>query len=308
MTSSDESISIIIPCFNGAETIGRALDSVRLQTFGNYEIIVVDDASTDRSAEIVETAGVQNLHLIRHDHNRGAAASRNTGIRAARHRWIAFLDSDDAWMPQKLAQQIDAIRNAGYDAYACVSGFILHKGRLSTSVRVPLRPGIFKKEIYFGCTISPGSTLIVARNAFDRIGVFDESFQRLEDWDWLLRFAAEFDMLSVPEPLVDIYLKGQTPEQTAAQAQNVVDAIDHIESKHLPRISSRIKQRQLRSSLMIERAAVLYRIGEPVKAGVLIARSLLLYPMRNRAFFQTVLRSLWLLVVRPRRPTPSSPI
>lgn len=289
-------VSIVIPCFNGAGTIGRALDSVASQTFSDYEVIVVDDASTDSSVDIVHQARIPNLQLIRHPANRGAAASRNTGIRTARGRWIAFLDCDDAWMPEKLARQMAALAGAGPRTPACTTGFTLHKNGLKTATRMPLRPGLFQREIRFGCTISPGSTLVVERGVFDRIGLFDETFQRLEDWDWLLRYAAEFDMMSVPEPLVDIYLAPRTSEQLAEQAQSVIEAVDHIEAKHLPRIGSSLRRHQLRSSLMIERAAVLYRMGEPTRAGLLIAKSLLLYPMRNKAFFRMLFRSLQVLL------------
>jgi glycosyltransferase involved in cell wall biosynthesis len=294
--SGKAQVSIIVPCFNAAETIERALDSLKCQTFSDYEIIVVDDASTDRSVELVEKSRIPGLHLIRHAINRGAAASRNTGIRAARHRWIAFLDSDDAWKPEKLARQFDALRLADQNTRACTTGFILHKNGLTASIRVPLRPYLFKKEIWFGCTISPGSTLMVDQDIFDRIGLFDETLRRLEDWDWLLRFAAKYDMLLVPDPLVDVYLRPRTPEQTAEQAQSVVEALNYIETKHLPRISSSLQRRQLRSSLMIERAAVLYRTGKVAGAGVLIAKSLLQYPMRNRSFFRMLLRSLRRLI------------
>src|SRR5262245_33280431 len=113
-------VSVIIPVFARASTIGRAIESVIAQTFSDYEIVVIDDGSTDDTVERVEALSLERLRLIRHDRNRGAAAARNTGIRAARGRWIAFLDSDDIWTStEKLSRQVAALQQAGGKARGC---------------------------------------------------------------------------------------------------------------------------------------------------------------------------------------------
>lgn len=126
MGSADPVVSVIIPAYNARAVIGRALSSVRLQTFGELEVLVVDDASGDGTPELVEQecAGDARLHLIRLEQNRGPAHARNVGLAAARGTWIALIDADDAWRPDRLQRMLshaaaaDAIADnlAGYDA------------------------------------------------------------------------------------------------------------------------------------------------------------------------------------------------
>ena len=103
-------VTVIIPVFNRAESLASALRSVACQTFTDWEAIVVDDASTDGSADVALQAGQQsNVRVIRHDRNQGASAARNNGILAARGRYVSFLDSDDSWHPEKLARQVKLV-------------------------------------------------------------------------------------------------------------------------------------------------------------------------------------------------------
>ncbi len=155
-------VSVIVPVFNSDATIQRALDSIAAQTFTDYEIIVVDDASTDRTVEAVTHCAGDRVTLLRHPHNRGAAAARNTGIAAARGRWVAFLDSDDAWKPGKLARQLTALKESP-GIPACVSGYDLHKDGRTVAINLPILPRHFRREILFGCTIGPGICARAAR-------------------------------------------------------------------------------------------------------------------------------------------------
>jgi glycosyltransferase involved in cell wall biosynthesis len=192
-------VSVVIPVFNGEQTIKHALDSVFAQTFSNMEVIVVDDASSDRTIELAARYYSDRLNIIRSSENRGAGAARNKGSAAARGRWVAFLDADDAWKPAKLERQVGLLERSRRSVAACATGYHLEKGGRKQAISLNLTPEQFRKDILFGCTISPGSTLIVERYVFDEIGGFDESFQRLEDWDWLLRFSERYDMEFVPD-------------------------------------------------------------------------------------------------------------
>jgi len=95
-------ISVIIPSYNRANTIGRAIQSALSQSYQDFEIIVIDDGSTDHTEEVIRSFQDSRIRYIRHNRNRGGSAARNTGIHAARGEYIAFLDSDDEWLPQKL--------------------------------------------------------------------------------------------------------------------------------------------------------------------------------------------------------------
>ena len=100
-------VSVVIPTHDRAHLVGRAIRSVLAQTFQDFEIIVVDDCSVDNTKEVVQSLADSRIRYLRHEINRGGSAARNTGIGAARGEWIAFLDSDDEWLPKKLEKQLE---------------------------------------------------------------------------------------------------------------------------------------------------------------------------------------------------------
>jgi glycosyltransferase involved in cell wall biosynthesis len=281
-------VSIIVPVFDGERTVERALDSVLGQTFTDFEIIVVDDASEDTTVRRVSERYHGRLKLIQHWHNRGAAAARNTGIAMALGRWVAFLDSDDTWKPDKLARQFEVLEHAGSRERACATGYRLHKDGRDIAFPMNLSPRQFRREILFGCAIAPGSTLLADRSVFDSVGKFDESLRRLEDWDWLLRFSGRYDLLFLPGPFADIYVGHRT---RALNNSEVNAAIDRIWVKHSTRLSLFSRMR-LRSSLLVEKSAMHYRAGRPAKATFYVLAALAIYPFRNVAFFRMLWRSV----------------
>lgn len=290
--STPPQVSVIIPVYNGEKTINRALESVVAQTFSDFEIIVVDDHSADQSVNTIWQWGSERLSLIQHPINRGAAAARNSGILAARGRWIAFLDSDDSWKEQKLARQVALLEQARPNIAACATGYHLHKDGRELTISLNLSPKGFRREILFGCAISPGTTLLVERRMFDELGFFDEGFRRLEDWDWLLHFSERYDLAFVPEPLADVYLTTQKSSQMANGADPELSAIHRISMKHLSRLESWTEKMQLQSSLLVERAAMLHRRGRSFAAAFFVVVALIVYPARNAAFFCTLWRSV----------------
>ena len=291
-------VSVVIPVFNRADLIDRALDSVLAQTLADYEIIVVDDGSTDGSAAFIERRSVDKLKLIRSERNRGAGAARNLGIAAASGHYVAFLDSDDAWEPAKLDLQVAALDSAPDGFFACGCDYYLWHGQQQSLVRNGLTPAQFRTDILFGCSISPGSTLMVRRDAFEKVGPFNESLRRLEDWDWLLRYIQHGDMLFVPRPLAHIYLDHVGP--TSSEPDPVLQAIYRIRAEHLPRLRSAdgVARRQFESSLLIEIAARMYRQNRPLASVRYVLASLLIYPFRNQAFYRALWRALGRLARR----------
>ncbi|HUO76525.1 MAG TPA: glycosyltransferase family 2 protein [Thermodesulfovibrionales bacterium] len=202
-------VSVIIPTFNRSQTIGRAIQSVLAQTFQDFEIIIVDDASTDGTKTIVEGLCGPLVRYLRHERNQGAAAARNTGISAAHGIYLAFLDSDDEWLPEKLSIQVTLLddQSAGLDL-SC-SSFILVTNESEREYIQTARPDWFKRLLWT-CDLGPGSTLVVRRECADRVGFLDEKLSRLEDWDWLLRLSKKHTIAVVEKPLSRIH-RGPLP-------------------------------------------------------------------------------------------------
>lgn len=200
-------VSVVIPAYNRANTIGRALDSVLSQSVRDIEVLVVDDGSTDSTAATVAAVTDLRVAMLRHDSNKGAAAARNTGIRAARAPFIAFLDSDDAWLPGKLEAQMAALRAAPAGQDVSCHGVHIHLLDHGVERDQPLAVSTdWFARLVRDCNLSPGATQMARREAFDRIGLLDETLPRFEDWDWLLRYAAAGGAIcALPPPLAVVW-------------------------------------------------------------------------------------------------------
>lgn len=195
-------VSVIVPLYQSREYVVAALDSVLKQTFSDLEVIVVDDGSTDGGGEIVQgyAANEARVRYV-HRENAGPAAARNTGIAAARGAAIAFLDSDDLWLPEKLARQLPVLR-----ANTLVHGdaLVLRDGRQLGEERIGAR---FEPDSAFGYLLrhtptAPLLTTLVPRELLIAHGCFDESLVGPEDYDlWLRLAAAGVPFEHVPEPL-----------------------------------------------------------------------------------------------------------
>jgi glycosyltransferase involved in cell wall biosynthesis len=290
-------VSVVIPTFNRAHSIKRAIDSVAAQSLRDFEVIVVDDGSTDDTERVVSEAGIPQLRIIRHPRNRGAAAARNTGIGAATGTYIAFLDSDDAWHPDKLARQIAALSVAPPNIKACATGFTSNAGGRILTVRPDTSSALFRSQILFGCKICAGTTLVIERSAFNEIGMFDEQLRRLEDWDLLIRFVERFDVLFLPDPLAVIHVSSDPAPPLPDDEDPVLHAIQYISGKHLPHLHA-WALRKFRSGLLFETGARMFRKRRLAQATGYVIASLCTYPFRDASSF----RSLWRSLISLARP------
>jgi len=196
-------ISTIIPTHNRVYLVRRALQSVALQTRPPDETIVVDDGSTDTTAEMIacEFPEVRCISQA----NAGVSAARNAGIAASRGGWIALLDSDDEWMPKKLELQMDAILKHPDLALCHTNEIWIRNGRrVNQGLRHAKSGGMIFEQCLALCAISPSSVMLT-RNLFDEVGGFDESLPACEDYDLWLRICSEHPVLLVDEPLVTKY-------------------------------------------------------------------------------------------------------
>lgn len=204
--------TVVIPTYQRPELVRQAVQTVLAQTFQDFEIVVVDDGSPE-PIQLLVTDG--RVRVVRHETNRGAAAARNTGIRAARGELVAFLDSDDVWFPEKLEKQAALMGNAAYGA--CVTGYE-YDTEEGYSVEIPRKPRSWLRELAMGCRLSPGTTLAVRRACYETVGFYDEALPRHEDYDWLLRFVQKFDIGVVGEPLARVCRSGQPSGKTMETA------------------------------------------------------------------------------------------
>ncbi len=206
-------VSAIIPTFNRAGMVGEAVASVLSQTFADLELLVVDDGSTDDTAE--ELSRFRDPRLtVRRTPNRGVSAARNMGIAMARGRFVAFLDSDDLWLPEKLARQMAFMERTGHAASQTQETW-LRRGRRVNPRRVHLKKdGDFFQSALALCLVSPSSVMI-QKEFLNRVGGFDENLAACEDYDLWLRM-----LLRAPIGLVDEELtvrRGGRPDQLSAR-------------------------------------------------------------------------------------------
>lgn len=222
-------VSVIIPTRNRADMVREAVDSVLAQKGAPFELIVVDDGSEDHSFRLLTSYG-DAVRILRRESPGGVSAARNAGIMAARGEWIAFLDSDDLWLPGKLRAQLDYFRNRP-DMRICQTDEIwIHKGRRRNPKRYHAKPsGSCFERLLERCLVSP-SAVMMHRSLFEEVGLFDESLPACEDYDMWLRIGCRHPIGLVPKPLV--IKRGGHGDQLSA----TVPALDRFRLRALAKL------------------------------------------------------------------------
>ena len=232
-------VSVVIPVYNRQDTILASVESVLRQTFTDFELIVVDDCSDDKTVQLLSSVEDSRLSVITHLSNQGAGAARNTGIRAAKGKYVAFHDSDDEWLPLKLEKQLVALDEQGRGTIGAYCAMILIQdsspapNRLVSfrcipgNTRVSLS-GCMRPSLLRGGSLISTQTLLVDRKTILEVGGFDESLRALEDWDCCLRLAEKGQFAFVNEPLV---IQRFSPNSITRSAENRVKAHTRILSK-----------------------------------------------------------------------------
>ena len=196
-------ISVVIPTYNRKHTLPRAIASVLNQTLQPTEIIMVDDGSTDGTADWIQET-YPRINPIRQS-NKGVSAARNIGIKSAKCDWIALLDSDDEWLPDKLERQVEAFnQNPGIKLCHTEEIWIRNGVRVNQKKKHQKYGGYIFEKCLDMCRISPSSA-IFHQSLLDDVGYFDEAFSVCEDYDLWLRITAEYPVLFLDEPLIKKY-------------------------------------------------------------------------------------------------------
>jgi glycosyltransferase involved in cell wall biosynthesis len=206
-------LSVIIPTYNRSHCIQRALKSVAVQGIADLEVILGDDASTDdtiaKVLEIVSTAKIVRLEV-----NRGAAAARNAAIKIASGEFLAFLDSDDEWLPGKLEKQLDYL-SAHPESGVCATGHFLETKEGERISFPGINPSDWRRELHSAQSFHGASTPVVRRSILESVGYQDEELRVLEDWDWMLRIAQKYPIHVISEKLTIIHENNPSdPDQT----------------------------------------------------------------------------------------------
>jgi glycosyltransferase involved in cell wall biosynthesis len=193
-------ISVIIPTWNRAARLANALQSVFAQTLPAAEVIVVDDGSTDDTRRLVRSRFPDARYI--YQSNRGVSRARNTGIQAASGDWIALLDSDDHWFPDKLALQCERLHaRPGYRICHSDEIWIRNGRRVNPGKKHAKYGGHIFRQCLPLCAISP-SAVMIQRDLFDEVGLFDERLPACEDYDLWLRICARHPVLYIDTPLI----------------------------------------------------------------------------------------------------------
>jgi len=194
--------TVIIPVYEQPDLLRDALDSISEQTIGDYEVVVIDDASTTNFEPVINEYD-NGVRLISHQENQGAAAARNTGIEHAEGEYVAFLDADDTWEPTKLEKQREVFENGDDDLGLVYTGFVQYELDGSEWERYPeARGDIYLQELERDC-VHPTSTVMVRRDVVEEVGGFDTSLPSRQDYDLWLRITEHYTVDYVDEILVD---------------------------------------------------------------------------------------------------------
>lgn len=291
--SMANTVSAIIPVYNGKDVICSAIDSIISQTRPADEIIIIDDGSTDSTEAVVARYG-DAVRYIRQD-NAGPAAARNHGIRCANSDLVAFLDSDDVWLPDKLQKQVSALLHD--DTIGLVaSGYVFCSKDMQNK-----RPHVVEKldKRLISCSDLLGenyigtSTVVVRRECFHKVGFFDESMHFGEDWNMWLRIARHYHVAYVALPLCN-YREHESSISSSRKRQNLDDLRDVIQE------NSKIAK-GLREKISVRKAMGRYffacaqqaRFDEDIRGEAVAALfSILNWPFTDRMNFGSLLRCL----------------
>lgn len=283
--ASSPTFSVVIPTHNRAALLCRAITSALRQTFDDYELIVVDDASRDATAEAVSAFRDPRLRYVRMERNGGVSAARNAGIRAARGHYVTFLDDDDEFMPDLLAEMDAHLASAPPSVGFAWCG--IRRVRLTREGVITLREQTWNQapctttspvEKYRYLSIGTNFGLTVRRDCFDEIGLFDESLI-VEDTDLLFRLGAKYEHTVVPKILVSYYQHGT--DRITAVSPRRVEAYEQLIRKNIAAID---KDDDLWDGYHRGAAALHYRVGDRRRGRAMMMRALARKPLRWRSW------------------------
>ena len=204
-------VSVIILTRNRPEFLVKAVESVLNQTYTDFEIVIVDDASTDKTPEVIKSFQDPRIISIRHDVNKGESGSRNAGVKVAKGELVAFLDDDDEWLPQKLELQVSLLQKGNDKLGGVYTGFYkwdMVEEKIVGEI-IPKKRGNISEDMFIKNWVGTPSTVLVKNKCFQDVGEFDEKLVFGPDWDMWLRIAHKYEFEYIASPLVKYGIHSQ---------------------------------------------------------------------------------------------------
>ena len=272
-------VSVVIATHNRPGLLAGAVRSVLEQTYRNLELIVVDDASSAETAEMMGRFRDARIRYLRHAEVRGGSAARNTGIANARGCFIAFLDDDDEWLPQKLACQMERFRE-NPQAGAVYTGFIWmeHQQRRIVDVQIPKKRGYLFDDLMVGNVIGTPSTVVIRRKCFDGVGFFDEALLSSEDIDMWRRLSGSCYFDYVKTPLMRYGLHGYA--RVSADHGKVIGGFE----AQLAKFADEFEKRPRARSVSYYWIGLHYIKDDPKRAQQALWKAVTAYPLRPNPY------------------------
>ncbi len=291
-------VTAVIPAYNYAHFLPRAIDSVLAQTHVGVECVVVNDGSTDNTADVLASYG-DRIRAITQP-NSGLSAARNTGIRAAAGDFVAFLDADDRWEPTKIARQLAAFDdhpNVGaigcgaelIDAAGNHAAFRTYAETHASSGGLVWQPGAQLRAVairQFWISAS-GSGAFIPRRVIDDVGFFDETLGAAEDWDLWLRIAAKYPIYNIKDVLVRIYLHGSGSFRNADKMERNQWKVYDAALERWPDLLDGLTRRRMRALILADAAGELVFAKEYSAALSRCVASLWQWPFHSQRWRRT---------------------
>lgn len=256
MNDIHEKVSIIIPTYNRAKLLADAVKSLQQQTYENIEIIIVDDCSTDNTAETVERMDDGRILYVKHDVNRGGSEARNTGLMHATGSYIGFLDSDDQWQPDKLERQLAVFREEP-EIGVVYTGMKVYQGSYLVKEVIPKYRGDLLAKLVESNCIYTTSSILVKREVMEKVGGFDSSLPSCQDWDLYLRLAQVSRFGFVEDSLVLYHL--HPGDRISTNYRAVVDG--HLQIYQNYKELAKAQGKDVFQKFSIKIAKTIFRVG-----------------------------------------------
>ena len=249
-------VSVIISTHNRADMLPRAVNSVLNQVYDDFEIIIVDDASSDDTQAVIAGLYDPRIRSLRHDTNRGHSASINTGISHAKGEYIAFLDDDDEWLPNKLERQV-AVFQSSPPEVALVYGWMDRiedsTGRLIPSYRNTFEGNIFEHSLALNI---PGPTIVLLMRASvaREVGGFDRGLTRFDDTDFICRVTQRYKIAVLPEVVAKAHFDHEHEQMGHDSPENLTAAANFLRM-HMERFATELDSRPRTLATLLRRLA-----------------------------------------------------